>query len=202
MSGVREAGAAVPGKPRPALQSPLMPTSATATENAISLTYALPGGEQAPAPPLSPTYPVLSLAETGSPDPDPAPAPAPLTVSAILSRLSPVKPAEIPVSMLSTPPPALAVLAGRTTPATPVPSLASPAQEGEDILDSLSSSLDVPLYSFTHSGWTKLSSESSAWSNENKEDESSFLGQSWDETQTLPLFEPTLDFDHCFMEIE
>ena len=200
MSGVCEAGAAVPGKPRPALQSPLMPTSATATENAISPTYALPGGEQVPPPPLSPAYPVLSLVDTGSPNPEPTPAP--LTVSAILSRLSPVKQAEIPVSMLSTAPPVLAVLAGRTTPATPVPSLASPAQEGEDILDSLSSSLDVPLYSFTHSGWTKLSSESSAWSNENKEDESSFLGQSWDETQTLPLFEPTLDFDHCFMEIE
>ena len=177
-----------------------MPTSATATENAISLTYALPGGEQVPPPPPSPAYPVLSLVDTGSPNPEPTPAP--LTVSAILSRLSPVKQAEIPVSMLSTAPPVLAVLAGRTTPATPVPSLASPAQEGEDILDSLSSSLDVPLYSFTHSGWTKLSSESSAWSNENKEDESSFLGQSWDETQTLPLFEPTLDFDHCFMEIE
>ena len=239
-------------KSKPGIQSPWMPSSATASEDGISLTYSLPQiVPVASAPVLEPPQVQLPV-DTSSVSSSPViyetvytldntslpvltviknniiqsflsfttPLVAPNTnireqtdnfidssqiennvkiedneasknsVETVLKSLSPVCLGDIPPHMLSTPPPTLDVLPRPTTPIT-VPSLST----DDDILDSLSTSLDMPLYSYSFADWPKMTAGGQEVTNEAAASESSLLDQSWDETQTLPLFEPTLDFE-------
>ena len=78
-----------------------------------------------------------------------------------------------------------------------MPSLSS--ADTEDFLDSLvwsPGTADLPLYSHpAQPDWSKMPAGGRSSANEMAASESSLLDQSWDETQTLPLFEPTLDFE-------
>ena len=156
--------------------------------------------------------PLLDLPDQYQPPPPPPP-----TVSTILSCLTPVPLTDIPTYMSSIPSPDISsmLLTSTTTsimiPTTtttippslsPPPAVPSPThppadmQEDEDVLDSLSNSLDVPLYSYPVPDWSKMTYSGQDWSNLSNNTDSSALDQSWDETsQTLPLFEPTLDFE-------
>ena len=125
-----------------------------------------------------------SLAETDS------------KISCLLQKLRPVPLSQIPPELLSKPPPVILVDSGL---GSPVP---GSRLEEEDILDSLSTNFDVPLYSYPGSDWPKIPYGGQDFSNEAASPDSSFIDQSWDETQTLPLFEPTLDFDTCLMDLE
>ena len=124
--------------------------------------------------------------------------PEPLTkISSLLRRLRPVPLSQIPADLLSRPPPVLTMDSGV---GSPVP---GSRMEDEDILDSSwSSNFDVPLYSHPGADWPKIPYGGQDFSNEAASPDSSFIDQSWDETQTLPLFEPNLDFDTCLMDLE
>ena len=108
-----------------------------------------------------------------------------------IKTLCPVSLGEIPTHMLATPPPSFQ-LQRESSPA-PVPSVSS--THDDDLIDSLSSSFEMPLYTLSASDWSKIQTGGSESANEVSASHSSFLDQSWDETQTLPLFEPTLDFE-------
>ena len=126
-------------------------------------------------------------------------------VEAILKSLTPVSLEKLPQHLLEThlPPPAL-IQSQQLPPlllhrerirsvSVPSPSLTS---QDDEILESLCSpGLDLPLYQHNISDWSKLEAADQESTNEEAASESSYLDQSWDETQTLPLFEPTLDFD-------
>ena len=121
-------------------------------------------------------------------------------ISSLLSSLTPVPLSEIPSYMSSTPPPDFSfTLRSGLSSATPVPSVSSPItnhHDDEDVLDSLSTSLDVPLYSYPGPDWSKMANRGQEWTNMSPHTDSSVLDQPWDEHgQTLPLFEPTLDFE-------
>ena len=117
-------------------------------------------------------------------------------ISSLLRRLRPVPLSQIPPDLLSKPPPVIRMDSGVVS---PVP---GSRLEDEDILDSLSTNFDVPLYSYPCADWPKIPYGGQDFSNEAASPDSSFIDQSWDETQTLPLFEPTLDFDTCLMDLE
>ena len=121
-------------------------------------------------------------------------------ISSILSSLTPVPLSEIQSCMTSTPPPDLSfILRSCPSSATPVPSVTSSItnhQDDEDVLESLSTSLDVPLYSYPSPDWSKMANSGQEWTNVSPGTDTSMLDQSWDEeSRTLPLFEPTLDFE-------
>ena len=101
--------------------------------------------------------------------------------------------------LLLKPPP---LLLPHSPPASPV---SSSRTEDEEILDTLSTNFDIPLYSCPEADWTKIPYGGQDSSNEAASPDSSFIDQSWDETQTLPtlpLFEPTLDFETCLMDFD
>ena len=220
---------------REELQSPLMPTCATATDSGISLTYSLPA-KQAKLNPSSPainpgqgasncplvyedvytdldvtSLPVLTVIKqhddvlqsflSFSTPVDQQPSPAEDsscgTVSSLIKALRPVPLSQIPAELLSRPPP---VILCHSEPASPVPG--TRMEDEEDILDTLSTNFDVPLYSCPGADWTKIPYGGQDSSNEAASPDSSFIDQSWDETQTLPLFEPTLDFEACLMDLD
>ena len=120
----------------------------------------------------------------------------------VLRGLAPVSLRDIPLHMLSVPVPRdiLATSAAKPNLEPRVPSLSS--ADTEDFLDSLScvsvcspGTADLPLYSHPAQDWSKMAAGGRSSANEMAASESSLLDQSWDETQTLPLFEPTLDFE-------
>ena len=121
-------------------------------------------------------------------------------VENILRRLTPVSLEDIPVHMLSVAqqPPYLIPLRPRSS-STPTMVPSSPGQviHDDEILESVcgAAGFDLPLYSHPLSDWSKLEAREQESANEEAASEASYLDQSWDETQTLPLFEPTLDFD-------
>ena len=123
-------------------------------------------------------------------------------LDAVLRGLAPVSLRDIPLHMLSVPVPRdiLATSAAKPNLEPRVPSLSS--ADTEDFLDSLScvsvcspGTADLPLYSHPAQDWSKMAAGGRSSANEMAASESSLLDQSWDETQTLPLFEPTLDFE-------
>ena len=117
-------------------------------------------------------------------------------ISSLLRRLRPVPLSQIPSNLLSKPPPVIMMDSGV---GSPVP---GSRLEDEDMLDTLSTNFDVPLYSYPGADWPKIPYGGQDFSNEAASPDSSFIDQSWDETQNLPLFEPTLDFDSCLMDLE
>ena len=149
---------------------------------------------------LSFSSPVIQQAEP-SPPQHPGQAPTDPKTSSLLQRLRPVPLSQIPAELLSKPPPVLLLDSGV---GSPVPG--SRLEDDEELLDSLSTNFDVPLYSYQGSyqgaDWPKIPYGGQDFSNEAASPDSSFIDQSWDETQTLPLFEPTLDFDTCLMDLE
>ena len=198
------------------LQSPLMPTCATATDSGISLTYELPSKQptlnpSSPAPASRPlvydlsSLPVLTVINQQNdllqslPSSSSSSSSCPGTVSSLIARLRPVPLSQIPAELLSSPPP---LLLRHSPPASPV---SSSRTEDEEILDTLSTNFDIPLYSCPEADWTKIPYGGQDSSNEAASPDSSFIDQSWDETQTLPtlpLFEPTLDFETCLMDFD
>ena len=121
--------------------------------------------------------------------------------------LSPVQLSDIPLHMLATPSPL------ETRPPSPilVPNITMALESSHDIVDAdiinaISPSFDLPLYSASHpslpaSDWSKMIGESGGGlANQIATSDSSLgLDQSWssasEDGQALPLFEPTLDFD-------
>ena len=129
-------------------------------------------------------------------------AEAPQSLDTVLRGLAPVSLRDIPLHMLSVPVPRdiLATSAAKPNLEPRVPSLSS--ADTEDFLDSLScvsvcspGTADLPLYSHPAQDWSKMAAGGRSPANEMAASEASLLDQSWDETQTLPLFEPTLDFE-------
>ena len=121
------------------------------------------------------------------------------SLDTVLRGLAPVSLRDIPLHMLSVPVPRdiLATSAAKPNLEPRVPSLSS--ADTEDFLDSLvwsPGTADLPLYSHpAQPDWSKMPAGGRSSANEMAASESSLLDQSWDETQTLPLFEPTLDFE-------
>ena len=116
-------------------------------------------------------------------------------VENILKSLTPVSLEDIPVHMLSLAkqPPSLIPLRPRST---STPTTVPMTNDDDEILESVcAAGFDLPLYSHPLSDWSKLEAREQESANEEAASEASYLDQSWDETQTLPLFEPTLDFD-------
>ena len=126
-----------------------------------------------------------------------------------IRSLTPVSLIDIPLHMLTTPAP-LAMVTRAPSPIL-VPNITMALETSEDIADDLLDSfsvpvVDLPLYSHSHhhlsSDWSKMIPEAGGGlTNEIAASDSSLgLDQSWssaseDGGQTLPLFEPTLDFD-------
>ena len=126
-----------------------------------------------------------------------------------IRTLTPVSLIDIPLHMLTTPAP-LAMVTRAPSPIL-VPNITMALESSEDITDDLLDSfsppvIDLPLYSHSHhhlsSDWSKMTPEAGGGlTNEITASDSSLgLDQSWssaseDGGQTLPLFEPTLDFD-------
>ena len=105
-------------------------------------------------------------------------------IEMLLSSLSPVPLLEIPLHMVSTPPPDFSSIIPPLPPPSPLP--INIVQEEDDMLESWSSTVDIPLYAYPGPDWEKLANQI----------ESSTPEHSWvEESNSLPLFESALDLD-------
>lgn len=123
-----------------------------------------------------------------------------------IRSLTPVSLIDIPLHMLTTPAPMAMVTRAPSPILVPniTMALETSGDISDDLLDSLSvtSVVDLPLYSHHHlsSDWSKMIPEAGGGLTNESADSSLGLDQSWASAseeggQTLPLFEPTLDFD-------
>ena len=86
--------------------------------------------------------------------------------------------------VVSTPPPDLSSIIPPLPPPSPLP--INIVQEEDDMLESWSSTVDIPLYAYPGPDWEKLANQI----------ESSTPDHSWiEESNSLPLFESALDLD-------